>query len=138
MCQQRDDRHHQLASGAQPIERRPRSGSKSLLAFGAPITLILAAMNPDVTLADLSSSRTVRVRAKCCVRVHSFDPVLIFCWRRKGIRIGVGLSLCQKSTSPRFNGELPIRLINMKKSVKRPSDTKVLRSTFNEAWHFVL
>jgi hypothetical protein len=71
MGQQRHHLSHQRLLRPQAIESRARRFSKSLLARMANVAMFFLTVNADITLAALASCRTLRIRAKYWVRVHS-------------------------------------------------------------------
>lgn len=70
MGQQGQHDHHQLGVGFEPVKDRAFTGRKSGLADLTPIPLFLLTMDADVTSADLSSCRTVKIRAKYLLWVY--------------------------------------------------------------------
>src|SRR5512135_1839678 len=74
MSQQGDHQGHRLGCCAQAIEHRARAGSKGELADMADVALLFPTVHTNVALSDLPSCRTVRVRAKYLLCVHTGTP----------------------------------------------------------------
>ena len=83
MREQGDDDGDQICRLAQAVEWRPPGLSKGLTTFTADKAVFFQAMDTDVAFAALSSGRTLRVGAKCCLGVHWDNPRLCFFGEKK-------------------------------------------------------
>lgn len=73
-----DQGHHasdRLLIGAPPVEGCSRPRTERLLADLAPVALALTTVDADVAFTDLAPCRTVRIRAKCCLRIDGTPPL---------------------------------------------------------------
>ena len=70
--QQGHDAGNHLGRLLAAIEDRPLGLHKCLIAHVAVVPLLFLTMNPDVVFTNLAACQTLRIGAKCGLRIHGF------------------------------------------------------------------
>src|SRR5207247_4695138 len=104
MGQQGHDEDDGFCRGAQPIEDRAFGGAEGFVARVTDEALLLARMDSDVALADMTSGRTVLVGAEYCRGVHDAPPGCA--WKTLPREVCLDPRLLDNFTAPRFGVEL--------------------------------